>query len=218
MIRSPIILGVKTLTVRNLNAYDHLIINGPCIQSVRWKRKPIWLPTAKSKVFRVPKRPEIPVVEYEELKRLHHNYKTLMKSLKNFFIEKEQKKTECLEENVVKINVENDFKMCNYINDIWNNQVAAMRERRLAKEREDRVKEINIKLKEKAIRDLSIQERVDAEIRKAKEEAPTFITRDTIDEAIRNALENVVNHNVAIDSNGNIYDKPMEVASSTAKS
>lgn len=81
MIRSSL-LGVSTLTVRNLNGYDHLICNGHRIQSVRWKRKPIWLPTAKSKVFRVPQRPVIPTEDKLELQRLHNNYRTLMKSLK----------------------------------------------------------------------------------------------------------------------------------------
>lgn len=72
---------LSTLTVRNLNVYDHLISNGPCIQCVRWKRKPIWLPTAKSKIFRVPERPVIPIEDYCELKRLFNNYRTIMKSL-----------------------------------------------------------------------------------------------------------------------------------------
>lgn len=81
MIRPSVALSINTLTVRNLNAYDHIISNGPHIQCVRWKRKPIWLPTAKSKLFRIPNRPVIPIEEYNELKRLHNNYKTLMKSV-----------------------------------------------------------------------------------------------------------------------------------------
>lgn len=217
--RSSIIRGAKTLTVQNLRAYDHLIFHGPCIQSVRWKRKPIWLPMAKSKLYKIPPSPVPRPEEYEELKRLHNNYRTLMKSLRQFFIDYEAKKAEVFSENVVKHNAEEDFKICSYVNDIWNKEVAALREQRLAMERELRVKEIKMKIEEKAIRDLKIQERVDAEIRKAKEEAVTFITRDNIDEAIKNTLQTIVNHNVAIDSNGNFYkDEPVKVASSAAKS
>ncbi|CAK9794864.1 Probable 28S ribosomal protein S26, mitochondrial [Anthophora plagiata] len=218
MMRSSIVRGAKTLTVQNLSAYDHLIFHGPCIQSVRWKRKPIWLPIAKSKLFKIPPTPAPQPEEYEELKRLHNNYKTLMKSLKQFFIENEAKKSQMFDENVVKHNAEEDFKICSYINDNWNKHVAALREKRLAEERELRVKEIKMKVEEKAMRDLNIQKTVDAEIRKAKEEAPTFITRDNIDEAIKNTLETIVNHNAAIDNNGNFYkDEPVNVASSAAR-
>ncbi|CAK9824720.1 Probable 28S ribosomal protein S26, mitochondrial [Anthophora retusa] len=219
MMRSSIIHGAKTLTVQNLRAYDHLIFHGPCIQSVRWKRKPIWLPTAKSKLFRIPPPPVPRPEEYEELKRLHNNYRTLMKSLRQFFIDYEAKKVQVFSEKFVKHNAEEDFKICSYINDIWNKEVAALREQRLATERKLRVEEINMKVKEKAIRDLNIQERVDAEIRKAKEEAVTFITQDNIDEAIKNTLETIVDHNFAIDSNGNFYkDTPVKTVFSAAKS
>lgn len=46
-----------------------------CVHSVRWHRKPRWVPVAKSKMFRVPERkPEDPE-ERAELMRLHQNYK-----------------------------------------------------------------------------------------------------------------------------------------------
>ncbi|CAK9807628.1 Probable 28S ribosomal protein S26, mitochondrial [Anthophora quadrimaculata] len=218
MMRSSIICGAKTLTVQNLRVYDHLIFHGPCIQSVRWKKKPIWLPLAKSKLYKIPPTPVPRPEEYEELKRLHNNYKTLMKSLRQFFVDYEAKRAQIFSEKVLKHNAEEDFKICSYINDKWNKEVATLREQRLAEERELRVKEIKMKVEEKAERDLNIQERVDAEIRKAKEEVATFITRDNIDEAIKNALETIVNHNVAIDSNGNFYkDEPVKVASSAAE-
>ena len=54
--------------------------NSVYAQSIRF-RKPIWLPTAKSKVFRVPKRPEIPKDEAEEIKRLYNRYRTYYRSV-----------------------------------------------------------------------------------------------------------------------------------------
>lgn len=46
-----------------------------CVQCVRWRRKPRWIPTAKSKMFRVPERVKEDPEERAELMRLHHNYK-----------------------------------------------------------------------------------------------------------------------------------------------
>ncbi|XP_017882691.1 probable 28S ribosomal protein S26, mitochondrial [Ceratina calcarata] len=216
MIRTSMVFSANALTVRNLNAYDHLITNGPRIQCVRWKRKPIWLPTAKSKVFRVPTRPVIPEEDYNELKRLHNNYRTQMKSILNFFEEQEEIRKQNFDEATVNANIEKDFEICSYLNNTWNEQSAMLRTKRLAVERERRFKEIDEKLEAKAIRDKQIQIRVDTEIKKAKEQAPTFITQENIDEAIRKALETVVDHNVAIDIHGNPYkDKPENVSSKT---
>lgn len=71
MLKSVIqtVLSAPACSVLNVSA-------GPaCVQSVRWHRKPRWVPIAKSKMFRVPERkPEDPE-ERAELMRLHHNYK-----------------------------------------------------------------------------------------------------------------------------------------------
>ncbi|XP_076759760.1 mitochondrial ribosomal protein S26 [Xylocopa sonorina] len=217
MIRTPIAFSVNALTVRNLNAYDHLTSYGPHIQCVRWRRKPIWLPTAKTKVFRVPTRPVIPEEDKLELKRLYNNYRTLMKSLKSFFIEQEKQRAITLDENIIKEKAEKDFEICNYINNNWNLRVAALRDERLAKEREIRKEEIAAKVQAKKERDLRLQEQVDIEIKKAKEVASTLITSENIDEAILQALENVVDHNAAIDIHGEFYNKkPKQVAYSKA--
>ncbi|CAD1468733.1 unnamed protein product [Heterotrigona itama] len=201
------VLSVNVLTVRNLNAYDHIISNGPYIQCVRWKRKPIWLSPAKSKLFRVPERKVIPIEESIELKRLHNNYRTYMKSLMTFFIETEKEKELCFDKLVVEKNAQKDFEICSQINDKWNTKVAMMREKRLIQEREDRQKEILDKVQAKKERDSKLLEKIDEEIRKAKEEAKTFITSENIDKAIVDALENITEHNVAIDLKDNFIKK-----------
>ncbi|XP_024224265.1 probable 28S ribosomal protein S26, mitochondrial isoform X2 [Bombus impatiens] len=149
MIRPSVALSINTLTVRNLNAYDHIISNGPHIQCVRWKRKPIWLPTAKSKLFRIPNRPVIPIEEYNELKRLHNNYKTLMKSIMSFFVEKHKEVQVSLDTSVVQKNMQKDFEICCSINDKWNKEVAMIREERLAREGKARQEEIARRLQAK---------------------------------------------------------------------
>ena len=232
------LLSVNVLTVRNLNAYDHIISNGPHVQCVRWKRKPIWLPPAKSKLFRVPERKVIPTEESIELKRLHNNYRTYMKSLmyvrflilfaimyqldiykiyfylRTFFIETEKEKELCFDKLVVEKNAQEDFEICSQINDKWNKEVAMMREKRLIQEREDRQKEIFDKVQAKTERDSKLLEKIDEEIRKAKEEAKTFITPENIDKAIVDAFENITEHNVAIDLKGNFYKNESRVKSS----
>lgn len=45
------------------------------LQSIRWRRKPRWLPTAPSKVFRVPERHVLPIDEKIEWQRLNNNYR-----------------------------------------------------------------------------------------------------------------------------------------------
>lgn len=45
------------------------------LEFIRWRRKPRWLPTAKSKLYRVPERKQQTPEEKAELLRLHNNYK-----------------------------------------------------------------------------------------------------------------------------------------------
>lgn len=71
--------------LRNLlikSSFDSLASNGfnishnpVCVQSVRWRRKPRWLPVAKSKMFRVPERHQLPAEEVKEWLRLNNNYR-----------------------------------------------------------------------------------------------------------------------------------------------
>lgn len=77
------------LVGNNITRFNDFL--NPCSvmeQSVRYKRagkrlrKPTWLPTAKSKMWRVHVRPVIPEDEYAEIIRLHRHYKTYVKSLK----------------------------------------------------------------------------------------------------------------------------------------
>lgn len=65
-----------------LQVWNDLKLSPVCIQCVRWKRKPRWLPVAKSKLFRIPERPKIDESEDIELKRLHDRYRTEMRSVR----------------------------------------------------------------------------------------------------------------------------------------
>ncbi|KAL2722735.1 hypothetical protein V1478_009598 [Vespula squamosa] len=210
MLRTKQISGICSLTLGNLVKYEWFKPNIIYTQCIRWKRKPIWLPTAKSKVFRVPQRPKIPIEEYIELKRLNNNYRTAMKSLMQHFENEFNKSQVQFDEITVNKTANEDFIQSNLINDEWNMQIAKIREVRLAKEKEEKRKTILKKLLEKEERDKQREQEIEEHVKKLKEEVPTFITAANIDKAIEEALTNIVNHEFAIDSKGNIYTDSKE--------
>lgn len=82
MMQAVKIIKNSTLTMGSTGVCEYFMPNSVYMQCIRWKRKPIWLPTAKSKIFRVPKRPVLPAEDKDELQRLYNNYKTYMSSLR----------------------------------------------------------------------------------------------------------------------------------------
>jgi len=96
-----------------------------------------------------------------------------------------------------------DFQTCSAINDKWNAEIAKQREIRIAEMREQRKEEILQKLIRHKKKKMQMMEKIDENIKKAKMEAPTFITEENIDEAIEECLANVIDHNRALDLEGN---------------
>lgn len=87
---SRIILSSLESGVSKLKPTSHQLYicntsqKSPCIQCVRSyrPRKPFWLPMGKTKMFKIPKKPQIPEEEEVEILRLYNVYKTNMKSLR----------------------------------------------------------------------------------------------------------------------------------------
>ncbi|CAO1397702.1 unnamed protein product [Diamesa hyperborea] len=189
-----------------------------CVQCVRWRRKPRWMPVAKSRVFKVPERTKVPEDERVELLRLHNNYKTQMRSLRAFFREEvEQKKAVTSDDHIV-VSAEQEeaeFQRMKSINDQWNMEITKVRDARIAKENEERREFIAGRVELKKVREQVEYESIEQRVRNEKENSKTFITRDNIDEAIEFALANPVDYNFSIDLQGNIYsatsDKSNEV-------
>lgn len=176
----------------------------PNLQILRWKRKPRWMPVAKSKIFRVPERPVIPEDERAELMRLYNNYRNYMKSIRRYVVAKHQASLAITtdEKDIQKV-FEDDFQRCNEINDKWNAAVGLERQIYFEKVLEDSVntaKQALAKAEEKKQLQLELAENIIAE---QKEAAKTFITADNIDQAIEHALANPVDYNFAIDLDGN---------------
>uniref|UniRef100_A0A8D8B0S0 Small ribosomal subunit protein mS26 n=1 Tax=Culex pipiens TaxID=7175 RepID=A0A8D8B0S0_CULPI len=189
--------------------------------AVRFRRKPRWLGTAKSKLFRVPERRQQIEEERVELMRLHNNYHTQMKAVRRFLIDEvEAFKLVSRAGMVIQTpeEAEAEWEEVQRINEEWNRSVAEVREKRLAEEREQRKTFILERLVAKEARDQERAERVEARVRAEKEQGKTFITRENIDQAIERALVQPTSYNFAIDSNGNLHRQDDEVTSQEAKS
>ncbi|XP_067633199.1 small ribosomal subunit protein mS26-like, partial [Eurosta solidaginis] len=178
------------------------------LEFVRWRRKPRWLPTAKSKLFRVPERKRQDPDEKAELKRINNNYKTQMRSIRKY-----------LREEVVRLNVtatadhfvltaeqeEAEFQNCIQENEAWNQKIAAERNERILKERESKAAIIRERLEAARLREEEKFERAEEIVRREKELAKTFINHENLDVAIEQALANPVDYNFSLDLKGNIY-------------
>ncbi|XP_066586373.1 small ribosomal subunit protein mS26 [Prorops nasuta] len=197
-------IGFSVLTMCRSGTCTKIIPTTVFKHSIRW-RKPIWLPTAKSKMFRIPVRPDIPTEEFEEIKRLYNNYNTYMKSIRKYMGAREREMEVELDLEAINKVEEEDFAHCKAINDEWNNSIVLIRNERVAKASEQQKEQILQKLIEKEKRDAQIREKVLERLETVKEDAVTFITAENIDQAIEEALSNVIDHNAAIDSLGNFY-------------
>lgn len=200
------IVNVNALTMSTAGLCETFVPNSVFTQCIRWKRKPIWLPTAKSKVFRVPKRPVIPVEENDELLRLYNNYRTYMTSFKAH-LRQIAKENEIQSDKMASEQPEEeDFKARNVINDEWNAKIAEEREARLALLREKRRNNVLQNMLEREQKQEALKAKFSELVRKAKEDSPTFITAENVDAAIEECLASVVNHNSALDLEGNWHE------------
>lgn len=175
--------------------------------TVRYHRKPRWLGTAKSKLFRVPERQKQIAEEVAELKRLHNNYHTQMKAVRRFLMDEvEASKLISRAGMVIQTPEEEaaEWEEVQRINEDWNRKVGEVRDNRLAEEREKRTNYILERLVAKEQREQDNRERVEERVRLEKELSKAYITRDNIDKAIEMALVQPISYNFAIDLNGNI--------------
>lgn len=96
------------------------------IQRAEAHRKPRWLPVAKSKIYRIPKRPEISIEERLELKRINNNYKTQIRAIRRFYYEDMIKEKSTLDsassEMSQRLEAE-EWARCVELNDQWNAKV-----------------------------------------------------------------------------------------------
>ncbi|KAH8260888.1 hypothetical protein KR044_000019 [Drosophila immigrans] len=182
--------------------------NDFALEFVRWRRKPRWLPVAKSKVFRVPERKKQTEEERTELMRLHNQYKTQLRSVRQYLRAEVIRHEETSTADHIVLTPEQEeaeFQQCIDINAAWNAKIAGERELRLAKERDEKIAYVQERLEAGKLREEERRERADEHVRREIEQSKTFVTRANLDEAIETALANPVDHNFAIDLAGNLY-------------
>ncbi|CAF4881011.1 unnamed protein product [Pieris macdunnoughi] len=179
------------------------------IQHAEAHRKPRWLPVAKSKIYRIPKRPEISVDERLELRRINNAYNTQMRAIRRFYVEDWVREKSSLESATSEMSQRleaDEWLKCEELNDKWNKQIASDREERRKKELEAMEEFALLRMEAK---DKALKERIDRaseKIKKEKELSTTFVTRENLEETIENVLANPIDYNFAIDLKGNIFE------------
>ncbi|KAL5293060.1 mRpS26 family protein [Megaselia abdita] len=178
------------------------------LQFVRYRRKPRWLPVAKSKMFRIPEHPEQSDEEKAELLRLHNHYRTQMRSVRLFLREEAQRirQTSSADHLVMTPEEEEaEFQKCVAINDEWNKKISEERNQRLEADLQKTKEFVDERLEAFRERKEEHIENIDAIVKAEKEMAKTFITREKLDEAIETALANPIDYNFSIDLKRNMY-------------
>nr|SVE74503.1 EOG090X0FQ9 [Daphnia barbata] len=183
------------------------VINVSYIQSRTkrvWVRKPLGSPMAKSKIFRIAPKPILPDDEKAEIKRLYDNYKSSMKSIRQYFFEQSLKQAESGEVAQMKHRLEEEeHSRLMEENHLENEKTAILREERLKMQAEKTQKYVLASLikkeKEAGLHDIQIEAFL------AKQMAIPFIKPENIENAIEEALANPVNFNFAIDLDGYVY-------------
>ncbi|GBP11683.1 Probable 28S ribosomal protein S26, mitochondrial [Eumeta japonica] len=178
------------------------------IQRAAHNRKPRWVPVAKSKIYKIPVRPQISIEEKLELQRVNNNYKTQMRAIRRFYYDELQREERSLRsatsEEMMRLEAE-EWTRCETVNAHWNETVRHAREqRRLQRQKEmeeralERIEATDAELRRRLEHAASL-------IKKEKELSKTFITADNLDAAIEHAMANPISYNFAIDLQGQHY-------------
>lgn len=108
---------------------------------------------------------------------------------------------------------EAEFQRCFAINAQWNQEIAKGRIVRVEQENERKREEILLNLEKRKLREELILQQVEGKVKIEQEASKTFITRETIDQAIEVALANPLDFNFSIDTHGKRSDvKEKEVS------
>jgi len=190
--------------------------------AVRFARKPIWMPTAPTKLFRmsVLTREFYDNEEVEQIKKLQAVYNSQMESISNFMrveFYEPASKAGGIPAEFLQMEAEEDKKI-NEENDRLNAEIAKQKAEFFAERLrylEDEV--INEKLKrEDAI--IEASQKVDDYIKSVKDKPDACVTPDNFEALMIKALENPVNHEFCIDTYGRKYEsEPPQILPRKAK-
>lgn len=168
-------------------------------------RKTRWMPTAPSKVYKVPTRPDVPEEEKEEIKLLYNTYRTAMKSLDAYLQEDWQRRqgNRAQPGHVLSPEEEEaEHRQLMQLNAAENARMAAAREARLT-EQADAIRGKVARLQQAALEQQQRDHQTAVSLVRTQEEiSRLYIPRDKLEEAIENAISSETDHNYAIDREG----------------
>ncbi|KAL1513443.1 hypothetical protein ABEB36_002854 [Hypothenemus hampei] len=202
LIKSFSALKLSSNTIAKYCTYN-LSYNPALLPVKKTHRKPRWVPVAKSKVFRIPKKPKLPEDEANEIRRLFNNYKNNVRSIRKYLYKKHCTIFEISSDpqEILK-EFKEDLVKCHEINDKWNAEVKINREARLQKELDEELVLAEKKIEEQMLREEEMYAFTEELVRKQKEASISFITPENIDAIIDKALAEETDYNFAIYPNG----------------
>lgn len=174
---------------------------------VRYARKPIWMPTAPSKLFRIPEHTFYSQDEIKKIRSLHESYRAQALSVAEFmkhefFLPASQ--SGGLSKEFIDKELEND-KQIYEENDRENARIAKLKKEVML----DRIRETEDKLMEEKLRReeelLHISQKIDDFVREQKSDPDCVVTEENIEEMIEKAIESPVSHQFFIDKSGKKY-------------
>ncbi|KAG8190127.1 hypothetical protein JTE90_026695 [Oedothorax gibbosus] len=177
---------------------------------LRWlkkepKRKPKWLPTAPSKLYRIIEHPYVSPEEKQLQLDLHEEYYTQIESMRKMFQEElAQKNKE--EGKTLKGQQEEEEKFLLLLeeNKKENERIKVIREATIEKLFQEQQLEFMQLEESRKIQEQETKARIEKIVREQKEITKSYITHSNLDEAVERALDSPRNFNFTIDVNGKV--------------
>lgn len=197
------------LNFRNILYRRQFFIIRDVTTSSRYKkpriRKPLWLPVAASKLYRIPEHPYVPQDEKDLILELLDEYYIKVDSLRKLFrAEIDQKYVDDGTKEEKKKQEETEFRLLLESNKRENERIQEIREKTLEQIFEAKQLELLKLDEERKKNEEDIKQKVNQLVRIEKEKVKKYLTYDNLEAAIEHALDNPVNVNFAISPDGKI--------------
>lgn len=178
--------------------------------SVRFARKPIWMPTAPSKLFRIPEHKFYTDEESNQIKTIQRALRHQEESIRQYMMDEfylPATRAGGLPDSFISHEREQDKTMVDKNNE-ENARIRILRERafdELVSKKQDDLLTRKFEREEELLR---VGRETDEFIEQQKADTYSFVTEDTIDQLIDKAMEDCVSYEFCIDRSGNKSQKP----------
>lgn len=200
---------IETISVKKMitlpkifNVLSYTLFKYQSVRNLRC-RKPMWMPRAKTKMFKVPPRPVIPLEEELELRRLHNNYRTHVRSIRKFLeINWKEKTEETIDHAALKRKFEEDLQRTLLLNREWTEQLKPEREKFHADQLKMHLDAALEKMDKVKLQRETENEKVEELVRQVKEDSKNFITQENINDVLDGIIDIKTDYNYALNSKG----------------